>query len=548
MNLELIANRIDILNRRIAAARITIRTGRIAAIDELGDSIDDSLPFVLPGFIDAHIHIESSMLVPSEFARLATLHGTVAVVSDPHEIANVMGVPGIDFMIENADRVPLKCYFGAPSCVPATQFESSGARIDATAVRQLLKRQDIHYLAEMMNFPGVLSGDEEVLSKIAAAKELGKPIDGHAPGLTGEQARGYCAAGISTDHECTCIEEAAHKLSLGMKILIREGSAAKNFDALHPLIRQAPGQLMFCSDDKHPNDLAIGHINQVVAEAIKRGHDLYDVLQIACLNPIAHYDLDVGQLRVADPADMIVVNDLKSWTVQSTMIQGQWVAKDSEPLIPSVPVAPVNQFACRKHASADFCYDESDKRQVDVIIANDGSLVTDRAEVTLESIDGALQPNVTKDILKIAVVNRYQHNEPSVQPALAWIQGFGFRTGAIASCVAHDSHNIVAVGVSDQAISAAVNLVIDQKGGIAAVSGHESKSLPLGVGGIMSDEDAFQVAQQYEDIEAFAKSVLGSQLTSPFMTLSFMALLVIPKLKLSDRGLFDAESFQFVRS
>ncbi|WP_419189094.1 adenine deaminase [Stieleria marina] len=550
--MQLIANQIDIVSRRISPARISVSDGRIKSIETLGKTVDEKLPYVLPGFIDAHIHIESSMLVPSEFARLATRHGTVAVVTDPHEIANVMGVQGIDFMIDNANQVPLKCYFGAPSCVPATCFETAGAEIDVESISQLLARDDIHYLAEMMNFPGVLSGDPQVMAKIAAAKAAGKPVDGHAPGLTGEAADAYIAAGISTDHECTTLNEATYKLDQGMKILIREGSAAKNFDALHPLIRQSPSQVMFCSDDKHPNDLAVGHINQIVARSIALGYDLFDVLQIACLNPIQHYQLDVGQLREGDVADFVVVDDLHNWSVRSTVINGTAVAQDGQALIASVPVEPINRFNCKRQTAISFrsiaAVGEMDSAQehrstmVDVIRAIDGSLVTERVSVPLRIVGDEIVADHERDVLKLTVVNRYQAS----RPAVAWIHGFGMKQGAIASCVAHDSHNIVAVGVDDESLTAAVNKIIDQQGGISAVAVDQFAALPLSVAGIISSQDAFTVAEEYDSIDRFAKEVCGSVLTSPFMTLSFMSLLVIPSLKLSDRGLFDGDYFNFV--
>ncbi|MGB7344554.1 MAG: adenine deaminase [Pirellulaceae bacterium] len=539
--MQLIANHIDIVNRTISPAKIKVADGAIRSIESLGATIDQSLPYVLPGFIDAHIHIESSMLVPIEFARLACRHGTVAVVTDPHEIANVMGVAGIDFMIENAKRSPLKCCFGAPSCVPATQFETAGASIDAAQISKLLDRDDIRFLAEMMNFPGVLSGDAEVLAKIAAAIAVGKPVDGHAPGLMDADAAAYVAAGITTDHECTTLSETENKLRLGMKILIREGSAAKNLDALHSLIGKQPSDIMFCSDDMHPNDLAVGHIDRIVSRAIHLGYDLYDVLQIACINPIDHYQMNVGRLRVGDPADMIVVNDLRTWQVNSTIIDGVIVAENGESLIQTVPVEPINHFFCKPLLEYDFYFPAKFGKTVDVIRAVDGSLVTSRETATLNDEHGELKADVASDVLKLSVVNRYK----SAEPAVAWICGFGLKHGAIASCVAHDSHNIVAVGVSDEDLARAVNLVIEQRGGIAAVGNGDSLALPLPVGGIMSSEDGFQVAQQYERIEAFAKQTLGSELTSPFMTLSFMSLLVIPSLKLSDKGLFDGETFQF---
>ena len=534
--MELTANLVDLYHRRVYPAKIGVQRGHICKIDRVADSVDESLQYVLPGFVDAHIHIESSMLVPTAFARLALPHGTVAVVTDPHEIANVMGVPGIDFMIENATHTPLKCFFGAPSCVPATEFETAGANIDADAIADLLKREDIHYLAEMMNYPGVLAGDPQVMAKIQHARRLGKQVDGHAPGLVGQDAVDYINAGISTDHECTELEEAIHKINHGMKILIREGSAAKNFDALHPLLLDYPSRVMLCSDDKHPDDLVLGHINLLVKRAISLGYDLFDVLRAACINPVEHYGLNVGTLREGDPGDMVIVNDLKSFDIVATYIEGEKVADANGAVNDSVAVHAINNFRCSRKSHLDFQVDQgSEKAQV--IRAIDGSLVTER-----EILDHSTDEH--DDTLKITVVDRYSNGPPAV----GWIRGFGLTQGAIASCVAHDSHNIVAVGVDDESLTLAVNTVIDQMGGIAAVSSSEHHCLPLCVGGIMSAEDGYSVAKRYEQLDRFAKQVLGCVLTAPFMTLSFMALLVIPKLKISDKGLFDAEAFEFVRT
>ncbi len=486
------------------------------------------------------------MLVPSEFARLASVHGTVATVSDPHEIANVLGVDGVHFMLENAFKVPLKFCFGAPSCVPATAFETAGATIDAAAIKRLMHRPDIGYLAEMMNYPGVLADDPEVLAKIAAAKKYLKTIDGHAPGLTGELMRRYVAAGISTDHECTTLDEALQKLDAGMQILIREGSAAKNYEALKSLIGTHPTRVMFCSDDKHPDELAEGHINRVVQRSLIEGFDRFDVLRIACLNPIDHYRLPVGRLRPGDPADFILVPDLSFTSIHQTVIDGYVVAEDGFSSIPSQPCLPLNQFNCQPKRLSDFklhtdCQDPT--CQVQVIGAISGSLVTERRIETVAVKDGELQTDVTRDVLKIVVVNRYQN----VPPAVALVHGFRLRRGAIASSVAHDSHNIIAVGVDDDSICDAVNEIIAAKGGVTAVQGGQRLTLPLPVAGIMSHEDGYQVANQYQAVDRFAKDQLGSNLAAPFMTLSFMALLVIPELKLSDLGLFDVRSFAFTK-
>jgi adenine deaminase len=533
------ANIVQIEARTIQAGTVEWGDGVITGIAIHGES-DPGLPYLLPGFIDAHVHIESSMLVPSEFARLAVRHGTVAAVSDPHEIANVLGEAGVRFMLDNAAQTPFHFLFGAPSCVPATPFETAGAVLDAAAVARLLDEPQVGYLSEMMNYPGVLSGDPEVLAKIAAARFRGLPVDGHAPGLKGEEARRYAAAGISTDHECFSLEEARDKIAAGMMILIREGSAARNFDALHPLIARYPERLMFCSDDKHPDDLAAGHINELVARAVAAGHDLYDVLRVACLNPIAHYKLPVGRLRVGDPFDAVLVGDLVDFKAAATFLGGLPVAQAGHSLLPSVPVAPANLWHARP-----ICRDDlkltTKGRPLRVIKAFDGALVTRELLALPRSVDGVLLPDPEQDLLLLLVLNRYQ----SAPPALAFIRGFGLKRGALASSVAHDSHNIVAVGASLDELVLAVNSLVDSGGGVSVADGDRVERLPLPVAGLMSDADGDTVAARYAELDVLAHG-LGSPLRAPFMTLSFMALLVIPELKLSDRGLFDGRAFKFV--
>ena len=534
--MKLQGNIVDIPNQRIFKGEITINEGKIAAIEEKEHDVNH---FILPGFVDAHIHIESSMLVPSEFARIAVRHGTVATVSDPHEIANVLGVKGVEFMIDNGKQVPLKFNFGAPSCVPATAFESAGAEIDSEAIKTLLKNPDIKYLAEMMNYPGVLFNDVEVMKKLDWAKHYGKPIDGHAPGLRGDAISKYIAAGISTDHECFTAEEAMEKLHKGMKILIREGSAAKNFDALIDLLPEYYENMMFCSDDKHPDDLIIGHINKLCARAVSKGIDVFKVLQVACINPVKHYQLDVGLLKLGDAADCVVVEDLKTFKALKTYIDGELVYNNGECLMPKVIFENPNNFNCGKKKVSDFKVADSGKK-IRVIETLEGQLVTNEVidKVILNS--GNLISNIKSDVLKMTVVNRYQDQ----YPAVAFIKGFGLQEGAIASSVGHDSHNIIAVGVSDEAICRAVNLIVEHKGGICAVSDKFSEIMPLPVAGIMSDMDGETVGKQYAKLDKRAKQ-LGSKLNAPYMTLSFMALLVIPSLKLSDKGLFNGNDFKF---
>ncbi len=532
------ANLVDILNEQIYAVQIQVTDGIISSITKIKDAPAD---YILPGFVDAHVHVESSMLTPCQFARLAVLHGTVATVSDPHEIGNVLGVAGVEYMIENGNKVPFKFYFGAPSCVPATSFETAGAVINASDIEKLFQREEIVYLAEMMNWPGVLNGDKDVFQKIALAKKYNKQVDGHAPGLRGQQAKDYIAAGISTDHECFTAEEALDKLKHGMKILIREGSAAKNFDALINLLHDYPNEIMFCSDDKHPDNLEEGHLNLLVKRALEKGIDLFKILRAACVNPVEHYKLKVGQLKVGDAADFILVNNLRDFKVLKTYINGTVVAQDGRTNIPFHHSEIVNNFSTHAKSPEQFKIASTTKK-VAVIEALDGQLITNKIIADVKYEHGYCEVDHAQDILKIAVVNRYNNAEPAV----GFIKNFGLTHGAIASTVAHDSHNIIAVGTSDEEICKAINLLIDCKGGIVALSSTMEMLLPLPIAGIMSGEDAFEVAKQYTAIDAFAKE-LGSKLSAPFMTLSFMALLVIPHLKLSDKGLFDGDNFEFVK-
>lgn len=531
---------VDVHQRDIYPAEIIVSSGHIKQIRRV--DTQEHWPYILPGFIDAHVHIESAMMLPSEFARLAVQHGTVATVSDPHEIANVCGIDGVWYMIQNAKKVPFKFYFGAPSCVPATAFETAGARIDADEIETLLSSNDIYYLSEMMNYPGVIHRDEEVMAKIALAKKYNKPIDGHAPGLQGDAMKQYISAGITTDHECFTYNEAKEKIEAGMHILIREGSAAKNFDALIPLLAEYPNHIMFCTDDKHPDELILHHINHHVQGALEAGHDLFDVLQAACINPVKHYGLPVGLLRVGDPADFIVMENLVDWRLMKTVIGGNEVFNEQGVNIASINEEPINQFNSRHVAASEFEIPANPSGgRIRVIEALEGQLITRThwAEASIEH--GYLVSNTDTDILKIAVVNRYQY----APPALGFIKNIQLKHGALASTVAHDSHNIVVVGTSDAAMAQAVNVLMEAKGGVCAVSNEQSVCLPLPVGGLMSNKPAEWIATAYAEVDRQAKAQ-GTTLKAPFMTLSFMALLVIPQLKLSDKGLFDGEAFKFV--
>jgi adenine deaminase len=530
------SNIVDLVNRRIFPGTVIIKNGKILKLIHDKDAVYDN--FILPGFIDSHVHVESSMLPPTEFARLTTVHGTVATVSDPHEIGNVLGLQGVRYMIQNSRQTPFHFYFGAPSCVPATRFETSGAEINASDILELFKVDKLKYLSEVMNYPGVLNQDPEVMEKIKHAKTCGLKVDGHSPGLKKEQAKAYIAAGISTDHECYTLDEALDKLKYGMKILIREGSAAKNYEALHTLIKTHPAQVMFCSDDKHPDELVKGQINQLVKRSInEKGYDVMDVLRCACYNPILHYELDVGLLREGDSADFIIVDNLQDFNVLQNYIQGALVAENGIAKLPHIQAEIINNFTIKQKSVKDFKINIK-KSETSIIQAIDGELITKRF---VKELDFENPVDVGADILKLAVVCRYENKKP----AIAFINGFGLKNGAIASSVAHDSHNIIAVGANDIDICNAVNKIIEAKGGISVSYDGKTEILPLPIAGLMSPDDGYSVAKHYTELDMLAKK-LGTTLQSPFMTLSFMALLVIPSLKLSDEGLFDGETFKFI--
>ena len=542
MQFSIKGNVVNVFNKTIFYGEVFIDNGKITAVVKTANAKAKE-NFILPGFIDSHVHIESSMLVPAEFARLAVVHGTVATVSDPHEIANVCGMAGVEFMITNGKTVPFKFNFGAPSCVPATIFETAGATLNAEDVDALLQKEEVKYLSEMMNFPGVLDEDDEVMKKIAVAKKYNKCIDGHAPGLRGEVAKKYIAAGISTDHECFTAEEALDKLNYGMKILIREGSAAKNFEALIDLMNDHADNMMFCSDDKHPDSLVEGHINLLCKRAVAKSINVFKVLQAACINPVLHYKLDVGLLRAGDAADFIIVEDLTHFKTLQTYVDGVLVATYGKSLIKTETAGLINQFDCAEKKVSNFSVPDIGAKKISVIEALEGQLITNKLSIKPKIFNGEIISDVINDVLKIVVVNRY-NNRPI---AKSFIKNFRLRHGAIASTVAHDSHNIIAVGVDDESICRAVNLVIKKQGGISAVSFNESNDmvLSLPIAGLMSNDNGYTVAANYTAIDKMVKEELGSTLIAPFMTLSFMALLVIPHLKLSDLGLFDGDAFAF---
>jgi adenine deaminase len=538
-DLTLTGNVVDVFAQRIYHARLVVRKGRIHEFHEIADERPGE-PYLLPGFTDAHVHIESSMLVPTEFARLAVVHGTVATVSDPHEIANVLGAGGVWYMVENARQSPLKFHFGAPSCVPATPFDKSGGVIDSRGVARLLDDPRIKYLSEMMNFPGVLHDDPEVLAKIAAAHERDKPVDGHCPGLRGDALAKYIAAGISTDHESRAYDEGLEKLERGMKLIIREGSAAKDFEALYPLINRFSEHCMFCSDDKHPDELVHGHINQLVRRGLERGLDLFQLLRVACVNPAVHYGLDVGLLRPGDAADLIEVDNLRDWNIRRVFIDGRLVAEYGQTSLPRIEPIVVNNFETPRRRADEFQLSVQ-AGSLRVIEAIDGQLVTKQFRAPPRVQNGLVTADIERDVLKIVLCDRYGGGKP----AGAFIKNVGLKNGAIASSVSHDSHNVIAVGTSDDEIAAAINGIIDARGGISVARGDQVDVLRLPIAGLMSDDEGHQVAANYSRLDRMAKD-LGSRLSAPFMTLSFMALTVIPELKLGPEGLFDVGKFNYI--
>lgn len=527
---------VDVSARRIYNAIVSVNGGKIIGVEEVNEEFEK---FLLPGLIDSHVHIESSMLVPTSFARAAVKNGTVATVSDPHEIANVMGLKGVEYMIENGKKSPFKFHFGAPSCVPATPFETSGAVINSDDIKVLMANPDIYYLAEMMNFPGVIFNDDEVLKKIRYAHDNNKPVDGHAPGLTGDGLEKYAAQKITTDHECTSVEEAIQKIEKGLKIQIREGSAAKNFDNLFSLITSHPDKVMFCTDDCHPDDLVKGHINKIISRAVIKGANIFDVLAAATKNPIDHYNLNIGLLQKGDAADFILVDNLIDFNVEKTYIDGQLVFDKGNILLKKITEKNINNFNCKFITESDLIVPVKEGK-IQVIVAKDGDLLTGKELIAPKIIDGNVVSDVDNDILKIVVINRYKQEKPQI----GFIKNFNFDKGAIAGSIAHDSHNIIAIGTSDEFIVKAVNRVIENTGGIVAHNGSEIKDLKLDVAGLMSAGEAQEVADRYHEVHSMAKK-MGSKLTAPFMTMAFMALLVIPELKIGDKGLFDVIKFDF---
>jgi adenine deaminase len=537
--MKISGNIVDVFNKEISSGYLTIKDGKIAEF--VKNTTHTSNRYILPGFIDAHIHIESSMLLPCEFARLAAHHGTVAVVADPHEIANVMGLSGIEFMYNNSLDAAIKIYFGAPPCVPATDFETTGGKIDENDIKYLFEKYDLKFLCEVMNVPSVVNSDVSMMKKLNLARSLNKKIDGHAPGLKGELLKKYIKSGVSTDHECETLSEAKEKIANGMKILIREGSAAKNFETLCPLIENYPDSCMFCSDDLHPDDLIKGDINLLVKRGLEKGIDIFKVLQVACVNPVLHYGLDVGLIRIGDFADFIVVDNLENLNILETYVNGKMVYKSGKKFIEEKTFQKINNFQTEKIKEDEIKCKLDKGAIINIIGVKDKSLITSKLLEKPSLENGYVVSDINRDILKIVVYNRYFKEKPAV----GFVKNFGLKEGAIASSVAHDSHNIVAVGADDKSICKAINLIVENKGGIAAAKENESFVLPLHFGGLMSGDSAYVVAEKYSKLNSMARE-MGCKLSAPFMTLSFMALSVIPELKITDRGLFDYKSFKFI--
>lgn len=531
-------NIVDIFEKKIFKGEVCIEDGIIVAINPK-DTLSEL--FILPGLIDSHVHIESSMLIPTEFAKLAIQNGTVAVVTDPHEIANVLGKKGVEFMIKNSKLTPLKTFYSVPSCVPATSFETSGAILSPEDIDELFTQHNLLLLGEMMNYPGVIFDDADVLAKIAIAKKHGAKIDGHIPGISGDQLKKYVDAGISTDHECFTIDEAIEKIKLGMKILIREGSAARNFDELYPLISKFNKMVMLCTDDSHPDDLIkYGHINKILKMGLKHKIDIFDLLFSACANPVEHYNLPVGLLRKNDPADFIIVDNLEDFNILETIINGNTVFSNNRILFSTPKTKPVNKFFASPITINDLLI-KPEKSKIKVIEVIDKELITNSFTTTPKVENGNIISDIEHDILKIVVYNRYNKNS---KPQIGFINGFGLQSGAIATSIAHDSHNIIAIGCNDTDICNAINEIIEHKGGLCYVKQKDFYTLELEFAGLMTQQPAQEVADIYEKLNTVIKTN-GSKLTSPFMTLSFMALLVIPNLKIGDKGLFDVTKFEF---
>jgi adenine deaminase len=537
--MRIIGNIVDVFQQKIYKAELFIKDNKIFEIKELGVE-DNSISYILPGLIDAHVHIESTMVTPVYFASHVKKYGTLGVVTDPHEISNVCGVDGFKYMYNEGKAADIQIFFGVPSCVPATPFETSGAIFDAEIIDGIFQKYDVVALSEMMNFPGVVHGFDDVVEKLNVAKKYNMKIDGHAPGLKGDDLSTYINAGITTDHEAFTYEEAKEKINKGMMIQIREGSAARNFEALHPLISEFPDKVMFCTDDAHPDTLVQGHIDRIVRMALAKGHSIFNILNAASFNAIDHYNLPVGKLNVGDSADFILVNSLQKFDVLACYLKGENIYTAGEYFKINLPNNSINSFNAKPLAIENIQVKDRGFN-VKVIGAVDGELITKSLEAKLPVSNGFLISDSDQDILKIVVINRYNSNS---EPQIGFIKGFSLKNSAIAGSVAHDSHNIIAIGENDSDIVQAVNAIIETEGGICLVHNQKVDSIPLPVAGLMANETIENMAVKYKELDQKVKE-LGTTLQAPFMTLAFMSLLVIPSLKLGDKGLFDVDKFEF---
>ena len=545
---------VDVVRREIFDGEVVINDEKIAEVRRCTlPEREKPWPYILPGFIDAHVHIESSMMVPHKFARIAVSHGTIGVIADPHEIGNVLGVEGVNYMIRSGREARFNFRFGAPSCVPAVggDIETCGRDIGVKETQELMAREDIGFLGEMMNYVGVLNNDEEVLAKIKAAQDNGKPIDGHAPGLTGQQRYQYAAAGISTDHECSSLEEGRSCINAGMKVIIREGSAAKDYGMLHPLISESPNMVMFCTDDCHPDDFVRGHINTIVKRALADGHNIWNILQAACVNAQKHYKQNWGLLQVGDPATFITIDALTPhFRVESTWIRGKEVFNYNA----SLPSDNTNRedmilgdnfpnnFVASPITKADIDLSLKPGDTVHVIHASDGSLLTDHDEVVLTGNPLFDSHYPWTEVQKIVVYNRYL---PGAKPIVGLVRGFGIKKGAMAGSVAHDCHNIVAIGSDDEYIVKAINRIVEMHGGQVVVSPEEMMDIPLPIGGLMAPMGGHEIAFRTLCIQEKVKEI-GCTMKSPFITMAFMCLPVIPDIKITDRHLMDTKNFKVI--
>lgn len=540
---------INVLTSEVIEGDIAIYNGKIAGIGNYtgGEEIDLEGKFVSPGFIDGHVHIESSMTSPSQFAKAIVPRGTTTIIADPHEIANVKGIDGIKYILEDSKELPLDVYIMLPSCVPATPFENSGADLKAEDLKELIDHKRVLGLGEMMNYPGVMNGDEEVLDKILIAEN--KKIDGHGPLIEGKELNAYIAAGISTEHECSTVEEMKNRLRLGMYILIREGSAAKNLkELIKGVNKENLSRCLFCTDDKHPEDiLKDGHINYNIKLAIEEGIEPIDAIKMATINGAECYGLkNRGAIAPGYIADLVILDNLENFNILKVFKNGEIVGENYEPLFKASPVSTLevkNSVNIKKVTLTDLDIElKSDKANIIKLLSH--SLFTEKVEREVKVKDGKFVFG-KEDILKVAVIER--HNGTG-NIGLGLVENFGLIGGAIASTIAHDSHNLIVIGDNDEDIRKAVEEIERIGGGITIVSkGEVLKSLPLEIAGLMSESSLEKVNEDLKEMLHIAYRKLHvNRKIEPFMTLSFIALPVIPEIKITDLGLFDVNKFDFI--